>query len=394
MSDAAAITKRTDRRKHLGTYVNGPGLRTIPHGDLRQNPDNLRTYDAYQDHREALKASIRANGVLEPFKVYADGTVQAGNTRWLVIGELLSEGVTHADNGKPLADIPALIVEREEDRKTALIRQIEGNRGAEFDPLDQAKVFAALREEGMTNAEIERNTGYKAMWVGMMLTLYDEGTEEIHKAIREGRLSATLAAETLRAHKDPTILTDALALAYVQGKNKATQKHVDATLRNREDDARAQAEQDEIEARAEEAEAEAAAPAGEAEAEADADDTLPWEGSDADATVEDVAEADTDVSDIQITDEPPTAEVDEEEVLDAEPDTDAAPAPAPQPEGKTATTMSALKAELMVALPALKALAEVSRNGTQTEMLETLADNAEAVEDLIAKLADFGIKID
>lgn len=56
-----------------------------------------------------LIADIKRNGILEPFKIGQDNTVYDGNNRLKATRQIIAEGVTQAENGKSLMQVPVNI---------------------------------------------------------------------------------------------------------------------------------------------------------------------------------------------------------------------------------------------------------------------------------------------
>jgi len=208
------------KAKHIGNHVNVLNRMVDPR-DLSLNPENERTYRADAPENVALRQSIRAQGVLQPLRIYSDGVVEDGNRRLYNIQILLNEGVE-------IKEVPAVLVERPATEAEGVILRLNLNEAQQFAPLEQGRAFAKLRAAGMNDVQIANATGFKSMHVGNMLTLHN-ASETIHQLVDEGKISATMAVTVLRAHGEEMIhrMVD---FALSQGKAKATERHLDALL--------------------------------------------------------------------------------------------------------------------------------------------------------------------
>lgn len=313
-------------KKHIGAHQNVL-YRLVDPRELTLNPENERDYIADNASMEALRQSIRSEGIKTPLHIYDDGTVDDGNRRLFNIQLLLEEGVE-------IESVPAIIVPRPDNEVEAVLSRLNKNEAAQFSALEQGRAFAKLRDAGLNNTQISNRTPFTAMHVGNMLTLHDT-SDTVRDAVRASQVSATLAVETVRKHGEEVLL-QAVDLAVQQGKEKATQRHVDAVAAAIE---AANAVGPKQASDAEPVEAEV-----EAEVEALDPDDVPFDGG-------------VTVSDAEPTD--PVIDA-EEEVL---PPADATPMPAAK------TTVSA-KALAAIIAPTLLNLIEVMENGSRAEKLE------------------------
>lgn len=191
------------------------------------NEDNEREYTDLNEGVEEKIKSLRASGLQSPLHIYDDGVVDDGNKRLFGMRKLITEeGWVPFGPATEDGAIKTLIVPRPASKKEAVLRRLNVNEAKQFGPLAQGKAFATLRGEGMNNSEIAKETPFTSMHVGNMLTLHD-ASDAVRDIVREGQMSATLAVETIRKFGE-NVVVEAVQAAIAEGKEKATQRHVDA----------------------------------------------------------------------------------------------------------------------------------------------------------------------
>lgn len=77
--------------------------------DLKNWERNQQIRKISNDNWEKLLLSVRREGIKEPFKIGEDNTVYDGNNRLKGLYYLIGEGVTTAENGKDLQQVPCLV---------------------------------------------------------------------------------------------------------------------------------------------------------------------------------------------------------------------------------------------------------------------------------------------
>lgn len=390
-------------RKFAGKIVQGEtdlfksgSIRTVPVEELSLNPENGRTLVWDED----FARSIEENGILNPLQIYEDGLVEGGNRRlWHILG--LKEQGRHFP-----AEVPCIVVQRPATEREAILRKLNVNAAEQFPPLDQAAEFAKLRAEGMNNTEIAKLTPFTAMHVGNMLTLWD-ASDEVKQLVRDGKLSATLAVETLRREDGgEEVLLAAWEKAEADGKKKTTQRYVDAVIEANRPEPEPAPEVEEVQVDGDDAtgeEGEDGGDAGQTDEPGEDGDDVPFDVDGDEGDDQPVDQGDEEiVGMVEVTGDDAAPEGSDEPVTDVEvtADDDAAgerPAAAANNAGSASDglTFNAKVAREMMAqfLPSAKALIEAARNGTDAELVEEIRDNfLQALEGLVIECDTYGIK--
>lgn len=186
------------------------------------------------DHVEELAKSIAENGQKEPIRVYMeDGKLYVSN------GHSRRMAVDIARK-KYKADIKAMKVIVEDKNSNEADRtftMITSNSGKPLSPLEMGAVFKRMIEFGWSEKELISKTGYTGQRVRDLLQL-QAASPEIQKMIKAGKVSPTLAQQTIRQNKNDMkiaagVLKDAVTTATGAGKVKATGKHVAGSKTNK-----------------------------------------------------------------------------------------------------------------------------------------------------------------
>jgi hypothetical protein len=348
--------------KHLGTHQNAL-FRKVDASDLNLNEHNERDYNAADDRMDRLRQSLKSEGVLQPLAIYEDGVVHDGNRRLFSVRLLIESGEwTHGP-------LPAIIVPRPENEQEGVIARLNTNEAEQFSPIEQGRAFAKLRAADMNNTQIAARTPFTSMHIGNMLTLHD-ATEETKEIVRAGQMSATLAVEVMRKHGEG-VVQEAVTIALGQGKERATQRHVDAVMWERAKPIKTVEES--LASVGMGSAPEASAPV----------ETPPWDvETDAEAEVETEveieAEPETDVTVLSdAVPEGPKVESEEEVIPNA-----VAQAPKPVVTPKVAVQMVA---------PTVQALLQALKSGTKAEKLEALAEAEDDLEAFLRIARTLGI---
>lgn len=157
----------------------------IPTDQLRHHPDNPT---GRHDDVAELAVSIRSVGLLQPLLVEPDGdgyVVVAGNRR-LAAARLIG-----------LANVACTVRAAHDTDDHTAVRLIENGHRKNLTPLEQARAFAALRDAGMTLADIGERTGFSGAHVCNRLALLDLG-EATQQLVESGVLSAADALQAIR----------------------------------------------------------------------------------------------------------------------------------------------------------------------------------------------------
>lgn len=143
------------------------------------NPEQPRTRFAEQD-LEDLTRSIRANGVVQPIVVRAQGgrfEIVAGERRW------------RASQRAELRRIPA-VVKEVSDEKMLELALVENIQRSELNPIEEAKAYRKLIDTiGLTQETLAERIG-KSRAVIATATRLLKLPNEIQREIENGRISA------------------------------------------------------------------------------------------------------------------------------------------------------------------------------------------------------------
>lgn len=198
----------------------------------------------------ALALSIAANGVKEPLTV----TWQEGHA-FVTNGHRRRAAALYAIEhlGALISTVPVRTEDRYTNEADHVFSMIVRNSGKPLSPIEQGRVFKRLVELGWNESDIVAKSGMSAVWVRQLLDLQAAPTA-VTDLVKEGKVSATLAAERLKKSKGDgealvKELTEAVEKAKSEGKERATAKHLrerlaqdDGTPRNRAKKEKAKAE--------------------------------------------------------------------------------------------------------------------------------------------------------
>ncbi len=183
------------------------GLALIAHDCIAPNPLNPRaSFD--KDALVDLAESIRAQGVLEPIGVWADGAALGtperpyllafGERRWRAIGDLISRNRWPRDKG-----IPALIKPKPDDADMLTVALIENLQRREIAPLDEGKCFAALHDTyHRPCAEIAAEIGKTPRFVEQRIALWRDLGPAAKAALDQGKITIDVARGLARVPDD------------------------------------------------------------------------------------------------------------------------------------------------------------------------------------------------
>lgn len=179
------------------------------------------------EHVENLAKSIAEIGQKEPIKVYLEGNkayVSNGHSRRLAVD------IARSKYGAEIKSMICMVEEKTANEADRTFTMIASNSGKPLSPLEMGAVFKRLIGFGWTEKEIAAKAGFSGQRVRDLLQL-QASSPEVQQMIKGGQVTATLAQQTIRAHKgDDTAATetlkDAVATAEKAGKKKATAKHV------------------------------------------------------------------------------------------------------------------------------------------------------------------------
>lgn len=152
----------------------------LPVGQISPNPQQPRT-EFDQEALDALAASIKEVGLLQPVVVRAEGAgyvLIAGERRW------------RASQSAGLSEIPALI--RSADGEVASLTQalVENIQREDLGPLEEAAAFRQLQDDfGLTHAQIGEKIGKSRTVITNALRLLNL-PPQVQAMVRRGELAA------------------------------------------------------------------------------------------------------------------------------------------------------------------------------------------------------------
>lgn len=169
------------------------------------NIDETRNARSDYGDLEEFKTRIRAFGLWGTIQVSknddAEGkpwNLENGFRRLTAIKMLIEDGINMTDDGKDLTLIPAeeIPADMSELRKAEVLLAINTS-GKSWTPYEQAQQIKVLLDNGVTQAEIEKRLGLKALAVQQRLALLS-APQVIQDALAENKISATHARAILR----------------------------------------------------------------------------------------------------------------------------------------------------------------------------------------------------
>ncbi len=176
-------------------------------------------------HVQKLDTPILGTGAGAPPIVFK---VTDGERRTMAINVLIKRGETFPDG------VPAKIVPANADKVQLLIRSFVANGNKALLPLEQAAAFKAMKDAGMTLADIERETGMSDNTIVGALALLDS-PQELQDAVKNGAIGGSLAKSiAVNARGDKAKQKELAAEAVAAGKDKKKL----AVVKTKVDDAR------------------------------------------------------------------------------------------------------------------------------------------------------------
>jgi ParB family transcriptional regulator, chromosome partitioning protein len=150
----------------------------IPLEAIRPNPFQPRRTFSPEALQE-LQDSIQVHGILQPVVVRSTRTgyeLIAGERRW------------RASQALGLKAIPAVVREGVQDGEMLELALVENLQRADLDPIEKARGFRQLLDQGLTQDQIASKVGLQRSTVTNFLRLLELG-ETLQKALTEGLLS-------------------------------------------------------------------------------------------------------------------------------------------------------------------------------------------------------------
>lgn len=195
---------------------------------------NVRIHDAdYKAHIRSIADSIKANGYMadKPLAGYvALGddehdriVITDGHSRLAAYDLAVSEGM------EPF-DLPVVTKPRGTSMEDLTIALVTSNSGRQLSPYEIGVVCKRLVSYGMEPKAIAQRLGFTLVYINGLLDLV-AAPKALRDLVTEGKVSATLAVETLKKHgkEAAAVLTSSVKEAKASGKERVTKKHVRAT---------------------------------------------------------------------------------------------------------------------------------------------------------------------
>lgn len=195
---------------------------------LRVKPGlNARDLDTPEnvEHIEWLASSIAQDGVKKPLEIFLDGDdvfVSDGHCR-------LAATMLAIERGADIRTVPCLSESRGTNDIDRILNQNISNSGKRLTPLEEGHNIKRAIALGATIKDVAAKLGKSETYVAQSLD-FQAAPAEIHELVRKGEVSATLAAKTIRREGSAGAETikKAVANAKAAGKDRATEKHVEA----------------------------------------------------------------------------------------------------------------------------------------------------------------------
>lgn len=183
-----------------------------------------------QKHIRFLADSIKEEGVKNPLTIFLkDGAahITDGFCRHRAVMLAIEEGAE-------IDTIPCRAEERGSDEGDRVLGMFVRNSGMPLLPLEQSTIFARLVKLGWDVPKIAKKSGRSTTHINNMLDLAS-APADIKALVADGKLSATLAGDTIRVEgetKGAAILVAAAAAAEAAGKAKIKRADVEAPAKS------------------------------------------------------------------------------------------------------------------------------------------------------------------
>lgn len=198
-------------------------ITSIRLGDLMVSKDNVRTsYD--EETIDELAQSIRTQGLLTPLLVMPQGVgyqIIAGHRRFKALHQVQDREDS----------VPCVVIDAVNTTEYTQLMLVENLQRADLDPIDEARGYKRLVDNGMTRDAVAKSIGKSGAYITKRLALL-ELPEELTEAVS----SKTMALET--AYKLSSLSHDTLQEIVTQAKKKPdslsniSQWQIDSLKRN------------------------------------------------------------------------------------------------------------------------------------------------------------------
>jgi ParB/RepB/Spo0J family partition protein len=176
---------------------------------------------------ESLARSIASQGLKIPFRVIKDKSgkfaLRDGHRRHAAV----SYAIKHLD--APITKVPVIVLDNVSEQQL-LLDALTCNSGEPMDLLERGRGYLRLLETGLTVGDIAARTGlgHSSVSKGIVLA---KAPPELHRVVRDGKLSATQAYELVSKFSHDELLHHVNALvASTPTDKKLSRKDVSKTL--------------------------------------------------------------------------------------------------------------------------------------------------------------------
>ena len=174
-------------------------------------------------HVEWLCASITEEGVKKPLEVFKEGDdvfVADGESRYRAV-------MMAIENGVDIQTIPCIPELRGTNDADRVLNQIVSNSGKRLTPLEEGKNIKRAIGFGMTVEQIAAKLGKSRTHVNRLLD-FMEAPSDVHTLVKEGSVSASLAAEVVSGEgvSAAEVIKAAVERAKASGRSKATKRDI------------------------------------------------------------------------------------------------------------------------------------------------------------------------
>lgn len=223
-------------QKKATTGISSGEVFNVPINRIHVDPEfNVRDKDAdYKADVRRIADSIKANGFYrnKPLTGYV---AKDGSGQDII---LLTDGHTRLDavelavgEGAEITELPMIMKPRGTSMEDLTIELITGNDGSKVKPLAMARVIKRMLDYGADMKTIATRAGYGKAYLESLLDLL-AAPKALRDLVETGKVSATLAVETIKGHgakEAAKVLEAGVEVAAAKGKAKVTLKHVKAT---------------------------------------------------------------------------------------------------------------------------------------------------------------------
>jgi ParB-like chromosome segregation protein Spo0J len=191
---------------------------------------NVRVRDeAFWERVRSTADSIKANGYYpdKPLAVFVSRD-STGDTLILVDGHTRYEALKLAiSEGYAITTVPVATKPSGTSMEDITVALATGNTGHPLQPYELALVCKRLIGYGMSEEEVAKRLSKSDIYIKNLLSLV-AAPRQVREMVTAGKVSATLAIQTLREHGNeaPAVLKEGLATAEAAGKDRVTGKQL------------------------------------------------------------------------------------------------------------------------------------------------------------------------